>query len=105
MPNVVITEFADFWVTFVGEGVGYCNVFGCCSYGHSNPYYWPSRDEEITIFSSKVSAFVSGGYLEIWEKMFLRVFLTNIERRVDIDYHWLEWFSSNGRKFDDVFEC
>lgn len=75
--NVVITELADVWVTFVGEGAGYRNVLGFYTYDLSSPYASQPQDEDITIIFPNVSAIGSGGGLSIGDKMYLGQFPPN----------------------------
>lgn len=72
--NVKITELADVWVSFVGEGAGYRNVLGYYTYDTDNPPTTPPADSDITIIFPNVSASGSGGGLEIGDKMYLGQF-------------------------------
>ena len=77
--NVKLTELADVWVTFVGEGAGYKNVLGYYSYDAFNPPTSPPADEDITIIFPNVSAAGSGGGLLVGDKMHLGQFPANTE--------------------------
>ena len=75
--NVVLTELADVWVTFVGEGAGYKNVLGFYTYDVFNPPTSPPTDEDITIIFPNVSASGSGGGLLVGDKMYLGQYPAN----------------------------
>ncbi len=75
--NVILTELADVWVTFVGEGAGYKNVLGYYSYDVFDPPTSPPADEDITIIFPNVSASGSGGGLIVGDKMYLGQFPAN----------------------------
>ncbi len=75
--NVILTELADVWVTFVGEGAGYKNVLGFYTYDALNPPTSPPADEDVTIIFPNVSAAGSGGGLIVGDKMYLGQFPAN----------------------------
>ncbi len=75
--NILLTELADVWVTFVGEGAGYKNVLGFYTYDLFNPPLSPPSDEDITIIFPNVSAAGSGGGLLVGDKMYLGQYPAN----------------------------
>jgi len=75
--NIILTELADVWVTFVGEGAGYKNVLGFYTYDVLNPPLTPPSDEDITIIFPNVSAAGSGGGLIVGDKMYLGQYPAN----------------------------
>ena len=72
--DVILTEAADVWVTFVGEGAGYRNVLGFYTYDTSQPRTSAPSAEEITIIFPNVSARGSGGGLEVGNKVKIGTF-------------------------------
>jgi len=75
--DVMITELADVWVSFVGEGAGYKNVLGFYTYDLDNPPTTVPADEDITIIFPNVSAAGSGGGLITGDKMYLGLYPAN----------------------------
>ena len=63
IPDIVLKDNADVWVTFVGEGAGYKNVLGFYTYDAENPSDETPKPEDITIVFPNVSAKYSGGSL------------------------------------------
>src|SRR4028118_1267610 len=64
-----LTQEADIWVTFVGEGAGWKNSLGFYSYMLGNP---PKKAEDITtktIIFPNVSTLSSGGTLPVGAKV------------------------------------
>ncbi|TPN86888.1 DUF4114 domain-containing protein [Aquimarina algicola] len=72
--DIVLTETADIWVTFVGEGAGYKNVLGFYTYDVDNPSASAPTAEDITIIFPNVSAKGSGGGLEVGNKVKIGTF-------------------------------
>lgn len=69
-----LSEQADIWVTFVGEGAGYRNVLGFYTYEVGNPPAVRPAAEDITIIFPNVSALGSGGGLIIGDKVKIGTF-------------------------------
>ncbi len=67
--DLVLTDHADVWVTFVGEGAGYKNVLGFYTYDVDDPSNEAPQPEDITIVFPNVSAKYSGGSLEVGHKV------------------------------------
>ncbi|WP_340064979.1 DUF4114 domain-containing protein [Ascidiimonas aurantiaca] len=72
--DVILSEDAEVWVTFVGEGAGYQNVLGFYTYDTSQPRTSAPNTEEITIIFPNVSARGSGGGLEVGNKVKIGTF-------------------------------
>lgn len=75
--NLIITEEADVWVTFVSEGAGYRNVLGYYTYPVGNP---PSSVGDIDghhIVFPNVSMVGSGGGLVPGDRVYLGKFPAN----------------------------
>nr|WP_321413560.1 DUF4114 domain-containing protein [uncultured Allomuricauda sp.] len=62
--DIMLTEDAEVWVTFVAEGAGYKNVLGYYTYPTDQPLSGTPQEEDITIIFPNVSAVNSGGSLE-----------------------------------------
>lgn len=72
--DVIITETADVWVTFVSEGAGYRNVLGFYTYDVNNPSATAPQPEDITIIFPNASALGSGGGLQVGDKVKIGTF-------------------------------
>ncbi|MCB0262921.1 MAG: LruC domain-containing protein [Calditrichaeota bacterium] len=71
--NIVLTNNADIWVTFVHEGAGYKNVLAYYTYPNDNPPASDNDVSEITIIFPNVS--VDGSrVLQAGDKVFLGSF-------------------------------
>ncbi|GAA3510238.1 hypothetical protein GCM10022393_24320 [Aquimarina addita] len=75
--DIKITETADVWVTFLGEGAGYKNTLGFYTYDINNPSPSMPAPEDITIIFPNVSAAGSGGSLQIGDKVNIGRFSPN----------------------------
>ncbi len=69
-----LSEMADLWVTFVGEGAGYRNTLGFYTYDLNDPAPAPPTPKDITIIFPNVSASGSGGGLHVGNKVKLGTF-------------------------------
>ncbi|PKH51542.1 hypothetical protein CXF68_12995 [Tenacibaculum sp. Bg11-29] len=67
--NVVLSETADVWVTFVSEGAGYRNSLGFYTYDINNLPATVPNAEDITIIFPNASALGSGGGLQVGDKV------------------------------------
>ena len=78
--DLVLTENADVWVTFVSEGASYKNVLGFYTYNANANSNANDKDhkkptaEEITIIFPNVSAYGSGGGLKMGDKVKIGTF-------------------------------
>ncbi|MDX6183056.1 DUF4114 domain-containing protein [Flavobacterium sp. Fl-77] len=72
--DLVISKYADVWVTFVSEGAGYKNVLGFYTYDINNPPTTIPRADQITIVFPNVSATGSGGSLVAGNKVKIGTF-------------------------------
>ena len=75
--NLIITEEADVWVTFVSEGAGYRNVLGYYTYTIGNE---PATEDDITehrVIFPNVSMLGSGGGLIPGDRVYLGRFPEN----------------------------
>jgi LruC domain-containing protein len=61
--NVVLSQAAEVWVTFVHEGAGYMNVLGFYTYNTSSPITNVNQIDSITIVFPNASLSGSGGGL------------------------------------------
>ncbi|WP_340200550.1 DUF4114 domain-containing protein [Ascidiimonas sp. W6] len=75
--DIIVTETADVWVTFVGEGAGYKNVLGFYTYNINDPLTEAPAPEDITIIFPNVSAQGSGGGLQVGNKVKIGRFEAN----------------------------
>jgi LruC domain-containing protein len=69
--NLIITEEADVWITFVHEGAGWLNSLGYYVYDTDNPPQTPADINEKTIVFPNVSYPGSGGNLKTGSKVYL----------------------------------
>ncbi len=67
--DIIITDSAEVWVTFVSEGAGYRNVLGFYTYDVNNPPATTPSPSDITIIFPNVSALGSGGGLQTGDKV------------------------------------
>ena len=67
--DIILTDSAEVWVTFVSEGAGYRNVLGFYTYDISNPPATAPSASDITIIFPNVSALGSGGGLLTGDKV------------------------------------
>nr|WP_315156146.1 DUF4114 domain-containing protein [uncultured Flavobacterium sp.] len=72
--NIVVSQPADVWVTFVSEGAGYKNVLGFYTYNINNPPTTAPTSSDITIIFPNVSAQGSGGSLVAGNKVKIGTF-------------------------------
>ncbi len=73
-PNLLVTEEADVWMTFVHEGAGYRNVLGYYTYATGTP---PEIDDDIDVLNivfPNASYAGSGGGLSTGDKVYLGKF-------------------------------
>ncbi len=75
--DIVVTDSADVWVTFVDEGAGYRNVLGFYTYDLSNPYTSAPPQNEVTIIFPNVSKQFSGGGLITGDRVKIGTFPPN----------------------------
>ncbi|MBX7240115.1 MAG: DUF4114 domain-containing protein [Bacteroidia bacterium] len=71
--DLLLTDSASVWVTFVEEGAGYRNVLGFYTYT-GTPSPTPPSQQDITIIFPNVSKVNSGGGLTTGNQMFLGTF-------------------------------
>lgn len=67
--DIILTDSAEVFVTFVSEGAGYRNVLGFYTYDITNPPATAPSASEITIIFPNVSALGSGGGLQTGDKV------------------------------------
>ncbi len=72
--NILITENADVWVTFVHEGAGYKNVLGYYVYDQDNPPQTLSEIESFNVIFPNFSYRNAGGGLVSGDKVHLGQF-------------------------------
>ncbi|MEZ4886118.1 MAG: DUF4114 domain-containing protein [Chitinophagales bacterium] len=72
--DILLTDDADVWVTFIDEGAGYKNVLGFYTYDIANPPTTAPTTENITIIFPNVSKNGSGGGLNTGDKVHLGSF-------------------------------
>ena len=72
--DVVLTEEAEVWVTFVHEGAGFQNTLGFYTYDVDNPPTSPDDIETHTVIFPNVSFIGSGGAMVSGDKMYLGTF-------------------------------
>ena len=77
--NLVLTDAADVWVTFVSEGAGYTNSFGYYKYNVNNPPATTSDIDTIFVAFPNVSFTNSGGGLASGNKVYLGRFAPGTE--------------------------
>ncbi|MFZ4399562.1 MAG: LruC domain-containing protein [Bacteroidales bacterium] len=75
--NVVLSEMADVWVTFVHEGAGYMNVLGFYTYNKNSPPATASQIDSITIIFPNASLSGSGGALSSGNRVKIGTFPAN----------------------------
>lgn len=75
--EIVLTQDADVWVTFVAEGAGHKNALGFYSYPLGNPPASESDIADHTIVFSNASMVNSGGGLVPGDKVHLGFFQAN----------------------------
>lgn len=75
--NLVVTQEADVWMTFVHEGAGYKNVTGFYTYPTDNPPASVTEIDSITIIYPNTSLLNSGGGLISGNKVHLGKFQPN----------------------------
>ncbi|OIQ20173.1 MAG: hypothetical protein BM557_05755 [Flavobacterium sp. MedPE-SWcel] len=67
--DLILTDDAEVWVTFVQEGAGYRNILGFYTYEVDNPLTSTPESEDITIVFPNISAAGSGGGLLAGDKV------------------------------------
>jgi len=67
--DILLTDSAEVWVTFVSEGAGYRNVLGFYTYDSTNVPNTAPTASDITIIFPNVSALGSGGGLQTGDKV------------------------------------
>lgn len=67
--DLILSDNAEVWVTFVKEGAGYKNVLGFYTYDIANPMPTTPQPEDITIVFPNVSEGGSGGGLSAGDKV------------------------------------
>ncbi len=72
--NLVLTDSADVWVTFVAEGAGYKNVLAYYTYDVNNAPTNPSDIDSIHFIFPNASFAGSGGGLYAGDKVYLGAF-------------------------------
>lgn len=72
--SLELSEEADVWITFVGEGAGYRNTLAYYTYDITNPPATKADIDQINIIFPNVSAAGSGGGLKTGDKVFLGKF-------------------------------
>lgn len=75
--DIILTDSADVWVTFVGEGAGYRNVLGYYTYDITNPFITAPTPADIKIVFPNVSALYSGGELLVGDRVKIGTFPAN----------------------------
>jgi len=75
--NVVLSQTADVWVTFVHEGAGYTNVLGFYTYNKNSPPTSASQIDSITIVFPNASLSGSGGSLNSGNRVKIGTFAAN----------------------------
>ena len=75
--NIVLTDSADIWVTFVHEGAGYYNVLGYYTYQKGNEPQSINDLTDMTVIFPNVSFPGSGGNLHSGDKVYLGKFPAN----------------------------
>jgi hypothetical protein len=75
--DIILTDSASVWVTFINEGAGYKNVLGFYSYRLDSPYTTTPPSSAITIIFPNVSKLNSGGSLVAGNKVKLGNFSAN----------------------------
>lgn len=67
--DILLTDSAEVWVTFVSEGAGYRNVLGFYTYDSAHVPTSAPDPSDITIIFPNVSALGSGGGLQTGDKV------------------------------------
>lgn len=75
--NLIITDEAEVWVTFVAEGAGYRNVLAYYTYDRDFPPQTPNDITECTVIFPNTSFAGSGGGLYSGDKVSLGTFQKN----------------------------
>ncbi len=75
--NVVLSQAADVWVTFVHEGAGYMNVLGFYTYNINNPITNVNQIDSIKIIFPNASLSGSGGGLNSGNRVKIGTFPAN----------------------------
>jgi Domain of unknown function (DUF4114) len=75
--DIILTDSADVWVTFVDEGAGYKNVLGFYTYDINSPLTTAPAASDITIIFPNVSKAGSGGSLVAGNKVWIGAFSPN----------------------------
>ncbi|MFN4006298.1 MAG: LruC domain-containing protein [Chitinophagaceae bacterium] len=70
-PDIVITQLADVWLTFVHEGAGYLNSLGYFVYNTNNPPTNPAQIDTIYHVLPNASLNGSGGDMRSGDKVYL----------------------------------
>ena len=72
--DVILTQAAEVWVTFISEGAGYRNVLGFYTYDVTSPSSTAPQPEDVTIIFPNASALGSGGGLLVGDKVKIGTF-------------------------------
>jgi len=72
--DIILSDSAEVWVTFVSEGAGYRNVLGFYTYSTTDPSPSAPSPSDITIIFPNVSALGSGGGLQTGDKVKIGTF-------------------------------
>ncbi len=75
--DIILTDSADVWVTFIDEGAGYKNVLGFYTYSLSAPLTSVPPSNKITMIFPNVSKLNSGGSLLAGNKVKIGSFPAN----------------------------
>jgi len=75
--NVILSQTADVWVTFVHEGAGYLNALGFYTYNKNSPPTSASQIDSITIVFPNASLSGNGGSLNSGNRVKIGTFAAN----------------------------
>ena len=67
--NIILSELADVWITFVGEGAGYTNSIGYYTYNAATPPQTTNDISKYTIIFPNASLGGSGGSMTSGDKV------------------------------------